>query len=68
MLYCPMDFDELTLDGFLDTGALSGAIQEADLRRVRLLDPQTIIKEVQASNFQILVATGQLKTPKSTEI
>ena len=34
MLYCPMDFDELTLDGFLDTGALSGAIQEADLRRV----------------------------------
>ena len=31
MLYFPMDFGELTLDGLVDTGALSSAIPEADL-------------------------------------
>ena len=47
MLYFPMDFDELTLDGLVDTGALSSAIPEADLRKIRLLAPQSIIKERQ---------------------
>ena len=40
MLYFPMDFGELTLDGLVDTGALSSAIPEADLRKIRLLAPQ----------------------------
>ena len=30
--YFPMDFGELQIDGFIDTGALSSAIPEADLR------------------------------------
>ena len=34
MLYFPMDFGELTLDGLVDTGALSSAIPEADLRKI----------------------------------
>ena len=66
MLYFPMDFGELTLDGLVDTGALSSAIPEADLRKIRLLSPQSIIKEGPAPNFQIMVANGQLETPKST--
>ena len=33
MLYFPMDFGELTLDGLIDTGAYSSAIPEADLRK-----------------------------------
>ena len=36
MLYFPMDFGELTLDGLIDTGAHSSAIPEADLRKIRL--------------------------------
>ena len=32
MLCFSMDFGELTLDGLVDTGALSSAIPEADLR------------------------------------
>ena len=47
-------------------GALSSAISEADLRKTRLLAPQSIIKEDPAPNFQIMVAKGQLQTPKST--
>ena len=62
----PMDFGELTLDGLVDTGALSSAIPEADLRKIRLLAPQSIVKEGPAPNFQIMVANGQLETPKST--
>ena len=66
MLDFPMDFGELTLDGLVDTGALSSTIPEADLRKIRLLAPQSIIKEGPAPNFQIMVANGQLETPKST--
>ena len=66
MLYFPMDFGELTLDGLVDTGALSSAIPEADLRKIRLLAPQSIIKESPAPYFQIMVANGQLENPKST--
>ena len=56
MLYFPMDFGELTLDGLVDTGALSSAIPDADLRKIRLLAPQSIIKEGPAPNFQFMVA------------
>ena len=66
MLYFPMDFGELTLDGLVDRGALSKAIPDADLRKIRLLAPQSIIKEGPAPNFQNMVANGQLETPKST--
>ena len=66
MLYFPMDFGELTIDGLVDTGALSSAIPEADLRNIRLLASQSIIKEGPAPNFQIMVANGQLENPKST--
>ena len=66
MLYFPMDFGQLTLVGLVDTGALSSAIPEADLRKIRLLAPQSKSKERPAPNFQIMVANEQLKTPKST--
>ena len=65
-LYFPMDFGELTLDGLIDTGAHSSAIPEADLRKIQLLAPQSIVKEGSAPSFQILVANGDLETPKST--
>ena len=44
-LYFPMDFGELTLEGLIDTGAHSSAIPEADLRKIRILAPQSIVKE-----------------------
>ena len=62
----PMDFGELTKNGLIDTGALSSAIPEMDLRKIRLLSSQSVIREGQPPNFQIMVANGQLETPKST--
>ena len=44
MLYFPMDFGELTIEGLIDTGALSSAIPEMDLRKNRLLSPQSVIR------------------------
>ena len=37
-----------------------------DLRKIRLLSPQSVIREGPPPNFQIMVANGQLETPKST--
>ena len=66
MLYFPMDFGELTLDGLIDPGAHSSAIPEAYLRKIRLLAPQSIVKEVPDPSFHRIVANGVLETPKST--
>ena len=40
-----MDFGELNIDRLIDTGALSGAIPEVDLRKIRLLAPHTKLNE-----------------------
>ena len=66
MLYFPMEVGELTLDGLVETVALSSAIPEADLRKIRLLAPQSITMESTAPNLQIMVANGQLETPTIT--
>ena len=66
MLYFPMDFEELNIDGLIHTGALSGAISEADLRKIRFLAPHTILNEGPPPEFQIMVANGQLEAPIAT--
>ena len=66
MLYSPMDFGELNIDGLIDTGALSSAIPEADSRKTRLLAPHTILNEGPPPEFQIMVANGQLEAPIAT--
>ena len=52
-----MDFGELNIDGLTDTGALSGAIPEAGLRKIRLQAPHTIFNENPPPEFQIMVAS-----------
>ena len=66
MLYFPMDFGELNIDGLIDKGALSTAIPEADFRKIRLLAPHTILNEGPPPEFQIMVANGQLEAPIAT--
>ena len=66
MYYVPMDFEKLTLDGLIDTGALKSAISEQDLNKIKLLAPEAITDTGPAPNFQIMVANGQLETPIGT--
>ena len=66
MFYFPMDFGALTIDGLVDTGALTSAISEADLNKIKLLSNESIKDTGPAPNFQIMVANGQLENPIGT--
>ena len=66
MYYFPMDFEKLTLDGLIDTGASTSAISEADLNKIKLLSNEAIKDTGPAPNFQIMVANGQLERPIGT--
>ena len=61
-----MDFGELNIDGLIDTGALSSAISEANLRKIQLLAPHTILNEGPQPELQAMVANGQLEAPIAT--
>ena len=66
MYYFPMDFEKLTFDGLIVTGALTSAISEQDLKKIKLLAPEAITDTGPAANFQKMVANGQLETPIGT--
>ena len=64
MLFFPMDFGELTIDGLIDTGALSSAIPEMDLRKIRLLISQSVIWEVRLRTSKSWSLMGNWKLPR----
>ena len=66
MYYMPMEFEKLTLDGLIDTGALTSAISEQDLNKIQLLANEAIKDTGPPPNFQIMVANGQLEVPIGT--
>ena len=65
-LYSSLDFEELTVDVLIDTGALTSAISERKLRKVRLLAPHTFLNIGPSTDFQKMVATLHLETTSST--
>ena len=66
MYYFPMDFEKLTRDGSIDTGALTSAISKQDLNKIKHFATESISDTGSAPNFQIMVANGQLETPIGT--
>ena len=66
MYYMPMDFEKLTLEGLIDTGALTSAISEQDLKKIKLLANESIKETGPPPNFQIMVANGKLEVPIGT--
>ena len=66
-MYCiPMDFGKLTLDGLIDTGALTSAFSEQVLYKIKLLANEANKETGPPPNFRILVANGQLEVPIGT--
>ena len=61
-----MNFGKSNIDGIIDTGAFSSAIPEANLRKIRLLAPHTILNERPPPEFQIILANGQLEAHLTT--
>ena len=66
MLYFTMDFGELNNDGLIDTAAKLSAVSEADLRKNRLLAPETFPNVGQLSGLQTMVMNGISKKPSAT--
>ena len=64
--YIPIEFEKLTLDGLIDTGALTCAISEQDIDKIKLLANEAIKETGHPPNFQIVVANGQLDVPIGT--
>ena len=64
--YMPMDFEKLTLDGLIDTGALTSGISDQDLNKIELIANEAIKDTGPPPNFQIMVANGQLEVPIGT--
>ena len=61
-----MDFEKFTLDGLIDTGALTSAISEQDLNKIKLIANEAMKDTGPPPNFQIMVANGQLEVPIGT--
>ena len=61
-----MDFEKLTLDGLIDTGAPTSAISEQDLNKIKLLANEAIEETGPPPNFQIMGANGQLEVSIGT--
>ena len=66
MYYIPMVFEKLILGGVINTGALTSAISEQDLYKIKLSANEAIEETGPPPNFQIMVANGQLEVPIST--
>ena len=67
MLCFPMDFGDITIDGLVDSGALTTAKPEPDLRKIKLLTPQSIITVGHPPNFQIMVANWKRQSHSRTQ-
>ena len=62
MLYVPLDFENiLMVDALVDSGAFVSAISQDDLDTTKQKAPNNILKFDDPPNFQIQVASGQLK-------
>ena len=66
MYYIPIDFEKITFDGLIDTGALTSAISEQDLNKIKLPANEAIKETGPPPNFQIMVANGQQEVPIDT--
>ena len=61
-----MDFEKLTLDDLIDTGALTIAISEQDLNKIKMPANEAVKETGPPPKFQIMVANGQLEIPIGT--
>ena len=68
MLFAPMDFQDLTLDALIDSGALVNCISETDYNKILQMSPKDIVKELEPPTFKLQVANGDIETPTKTII
>ena len=66
MLYLPLEFGEITMDGLVDSGALINAMSWSDYNAIKMNSDNCVIKEYPQPPFKIECANAQLEQPIAT--
>ena len=66
MLYLPLEFGEITMDGFVDSGAFINAMSWSDYNAIKMNSDSCVIKEYPQPPFKIECANAQLEQPIAT--
>ena len=66
MLFAPMDFNNLSVDALVDSGALVNCLPENEYQKIKSVSPHNILKEMDPPAFKLQVANGDIETPTKT--
>ena len=66
MLYLPLEFGEITMDGLVDSGAFINAKSWSDYNIIKMSSDNCVIKEYPQPPFKIECANAQLEQPIAT--
>ena len=66
MLFAPMDFNNLSVDALVDSGALVNCLPESEYQKIKTVSPDNILKEMDPPAFKLQVANGDIETPTKT--
>ena len=66
MLYLPLEFGEITMDGLVDSGAFINAMSWSDYNAIKMNSDNCVIKEYPQPPFKIECANAQLEQPIAT--
>ena len=66
MLYLPLEFGEITMDGLVDSGAFINAMSWSDYNVIKMNSDSCVIKEYPQPPFKIECANAQLEQPIAT--
>ena len=58
-----MDFNNLSIDALVDSGALVNCLPESEFQKSKSVSPDNIIKEMDPPAFKLHVANGDIETP-----
>ena len=68
MLYLPLEFGELTMDGLVDSGAFINAMSWSDYNAIKMNNDNCVIKEYPQPPFKNECANAQLEQPIATAV
>ena len=66
MLYLPLEFGEITMDGLVDSGEFINAMSWSDYNAIKMNSDSCVIKEYPQPPFKIESANAQLEQPIAT--
>ena len=66
MLFATMDFNNLSMDALIDSGALVNCLPESEFNKLKPVSPDNIIKKMDPPTFKLHVANGDIETPRKT--